>query len=147
MKEVSLYTDGACSCNPGAGGWACILVYNQHEKTESGAEPETTNNRMEIKAVLEGLKLLNQPCIVTVYSDSSYVCNAFEKKWIENWKRNGWLTSSKTPVQNQDLWNELIDVKSLHQVKFVWVKGHASNEYNNRCDSMARAAIDTISRS
>ena len=143
-KQVTIYTDGACSGNPGPGGWGCILMYGQHRKESSGGALNTTNNRMEITAALEALKLLKEPCQVDLYTDSAYLCNALEKKWLENWSRNGWKTASKSDVENQDLWKELIVVLERHDVKFHKVKGHADNEFNNRCDKLAREAVQGI---
>lgn len=141
MKEVTIYTDGACSGNPGPGGWGAVLLYGSHSKEISGAEPHTTNNRMEITAVIEALKQLNQPCRVTVYSDSAYVVNCFNNGWIEGWQRNGWKNSKNEPVENQDLWKALLAEMNRHQVKFDKVKGHSDNKWNNRCDELAREAI------
>lgn len=143
MKDVQIYTDGACSGNPGPGGWAAVLRYGDHKKEMSGYMPKTTNNRMEIFAAIEGLAALKQPCKVTVCSDSAYLVNAFEKGWIDNWKLNGWKNASKQPVENQDLWTILLMTikKHGHDVKFVKVPGHADDEDNNRCDLLAKAAI------
>ena len=141
MKKVDLYTDGACSGNPGVGGWGAILIYNGHEKEISGYNKDTTNNRMEIFAVIQGLKQLNQPCEVTVYSDSAYVCNAFLEGWIDDWQANNWRTKSKDKVKNDDLWKLLLMHMEGHVVTFVKVKGHADNVYNNRCDKLATGEI------
>ncbi|MEI7025877.1 ribonuclease HI [Paenibacillus sp. y28] len=141
MKEITVYTDGACSGNPGPGGWGAILMFGAHRKELSGGEKATTNNRMEIQAVIEALKMLKEPCRVKVYSDSAYVVNCFQKRWIENWKRSGWISSKKQPVENQDLWKALLQVMAPHRVEYVKVKGHSDNEYNNRCDELAREAI------
>ena len=141
MKKVDLYTDGACSGNPGVGGWGAILIYNGHEKEVSGYNKDTPNNRMEIFAVIQGLKQLNQPCEVTVYSDSAYVCNAFTEKWIDEWRANNWRTKSKDKVKNDDLWKLLLMQMEDHKVSFVKVKGHADNVYNNRCDKLATGEI------
>lgn len=141
MKKVDLYTDGACSGNPGVGGWGAILIYNGHEKEVSGYNKDTTNNRMEIFAVIQGLKQLNQPCEVTVYSDSAYVCNAFTEKWIDEWQANNWRTKSKDKVKNDDLWKLLLMQMEDHKISFVKVKGHADNVYNNRCDKLATGEI------
>ena len=143
-KQVTIYTDGACSGNPGPGGWGCILMYNQHRKESSGSALNTTNNRMEITAALEALKLLKEPCRVDLYTDSAYLCNALEKKWLDTWSKNGWKTASKSNVENQDLWKELIVELDRHDVQFHKVKGHADNEYNNRCDKLARDAVQQI---
>ncbi len=147
MKHVEIYTDGACSGNPGPGGWAAVLLYKGTEKEISGFVKETTNNRMELTAVIEGLNILKQSCKVTVYSDSAYVCNAFLQGWIISWELNGWKTSKKTPVENQDLWKLLMNCAKDHQVTWVKVKGHSDNKYNNRCDELARKAItDNIAK-
>lgn len=144
MKEVTIYTDGACSGNPGPGGWGAILMYNGIEKEISGAQKDTTNNIMEITAVLEALKLLKMECDVKVYSDSAYVVNAFNQGWIYNWKKNNWKTAGKDPVKNQELWEELYDLTQKHKVEFIKVKGHSDNEFNNRCDFLATSAIKTL---
>lgn len=147
MKKVDLYTDGACSGNPGAGGYGAILLYKGTQKEICGGEPSTTNNRMEIYAVIAGLQQLKQPCEVTVYSDSAYTVNAFNEGWLAGWIRSGWKKSDGKPVQNADLWQKLYDLVSLHKVTFVKVKGHADNELNNRCDALARGAIQKLSES
>lgn len=139
-----IYTDGACSGNPGPGGWGTILFYGSHKKEISGGEKHTTNNRMEILAVIEGLRLLKEPCKVEVYSDSAYVVNCFQKGWIHGWLRNGWKNSKKDPVENQDLWKILWDLMNKHSVEYVKVKGHSDNEWNNRCDELAREAIKRL---
>lgn len=141
MKELDIYTDGACSGNPGPGGWGVVLLYQGNRKELSGYQPETTNNRMELFAAIQGLSALKESCIVNLYSDSSYLINAFEKHWIDNWQRNGWKTSAKQPVENQDLWKLLLIHVRKHQVRFIKVKGHSDNVNNNRCDEMAVAAI------
>ncbi len=141
MKEIDIYTDGACSGNPGPGGWGVVLIYQENKKELSGYQPETTNNRMELFAAIQGLSALKESCAVNLYSDSSYLVNAFEKHWIEKWQRNGWKTSTKSPVENQDLWKLLLIHVRKHQVRFIKVKGHSDNQYNNRCDEMAVAAI------
>ena len=141
MKAIEIYTDGACSGNPGPGGWGAVLLYQGNKKELAGYQPETTNNRMELFAAIQGLAALREPCEVTLYSDSSYLINAFEKHWLDNWQRNGWKTSSKSPVENQDLWKLLLLHVKNHRVRFVKVKGHSDNAYNNRCDEMAVAAI------
>lgn len=141
MKKVVIYTDGACSGNPGPGGWGTVLIYNGTEKELSGSLNETTNNVMEITAVLEGLKALHEPCEVDLYSDSAYVVNAFLQGWLDNWVNNGWKTSSKEPVKNKELWEELFNLCKTHKVTFHKVKGHADNKYNNRCDELATGAI------
>ena len=145
MKKVTIYTDGACSGNPGPGGWGAILIYEDVKKEISGGKKDTTNNVMEITAVLEGLKLLKYPCDVEIYSDSAYVVNAINQDWIENWKKNGWKNSKKEDVKNKELWEELDKLMKTHNVSFIKVKGHSDNEYNNRCDYLARKAIKEIS--
>lgn len=139
MKTVTLYTDGACSGNPGPGGWAAILLYGNHKKELSGGEKNTTNNRMELTGVIEGLRALNQPCIVELYSDSKYVIDALEKGWAVGWQKRGWKKADKKPALNSDLWAVLLDLCDLHEVHLHWVKGHAENPYNNRCDELAVA--------
>ncbi len=140
-KKVIIYTDGACSGNPGPGGWGAILQYGEHKKELSGYMEGTTNNRMELFAAISALGALKEPCDVTLYSDSSYLVKAFNEHWIDNWKKKGWNTSSGTPVENKDLWFILCAQARKHNVHFVWVKGHASNPGNNRCDELAREAI------
>ena len=144
MKKVIIYTDGACSGNPGPGGFGTILIYEDVKKEISGGQKDTTNNVMEITAVIEGLKLLKYPCEVEIYSDSAYVVNAFNQNWIENWKKNGWKNSKKEDVKNKELWEELEELTKVHKVTFIKVKGHSDNEYNNRCDELARKAITQI---
>ena len=141
MKEVTIYTDGACSGNPGPGGWGAVLMYGEHRKEISGGDAHTTNNRMELTGVIEALELLKQPCKVRLYSDSAYLVNAFNQHWIANWQRNGWQTSQKKPVENKELWQRLLELCRTHEVEFIKVKGHADNAENNRCDELARAAI------
>ena len=141
MQDVTIYTDGACSGNPGPGGWGAILMYNDYKKEISGGNNSTTNNIMEITAVIEALKILKNPCNVTVYSDSAYVVNCFNQNWIFNWIKKGWKTSGNEPVKNKELWQELYNLTKIHNVKFVKVKGHSDNEFNNRCDELARNAI------
>lgn len=138
MSEVTIYTDGACSGNPGPGGWAAILKYGDKEKELSGGEPSTTNNRMELTGAIMGLRALKRQCSVTLYSDSRYLVDSVTKGWLYNWVAKGWKRGKET-VPNRDLWEELIKLLSLHEVKFVWVKGHDENEYNNRCDALAVA--------
>ena len=139
MKTVTLYTDGACSGNPGPGGWGAILEFNGHEKELSGGESSTTNNRMELTAVIEGLSALKEPCIVELYSDSKYVIDSLEKGWARSWQKRGWVKSDKTPALNPDLWEKLLSLADLPQIRCHWVKGHAENEKNNRCDQLAVA--------
>ena len=146
MKKVSIYTDGACSGNPGAGGWAAILIYNGVEKEISGFMQETTNNRMELFAIIQGLAALKEKCEVELYSDSAYAIDAINKGWLKNWQASNWKTADKKEVKNRDLWNDLCIKMSRHEVKFIKVKGHADNEYNNRCDKLARQEITTNSR-
>lgn len=144
MKKVIIYTDGACSGNPGPGGWGTILMYEDVKKEISGGKKLTTNNVMEITAVIEGLKLLKYPCEVEIYSDSAYVVNAFNQNWIANWKENGWKNSKKEDVKNKELWVELENLVKEHKAKFIKVKGHSDNKYNNRCDELAREAIKEV---
>lgn len=144
MDEVTIYTDGACSGNPGKGGWGAILMCGTVEKEISGAEPQTTNNRMELTAPIEALKLLKRPCKVTVYSDSAYLINAFRQGWIYNWQKNGWKTADNKDVKNRELWEEIYHYTQVHQIQWIKVKGHSDNAYNNRCDKMAVEAIKTL---
>ena len=137
MKEVIIYTDGACSGNPGNGGYCAILIYGKKEKVVSGAEKDTTNNRMELLAVIKGLQALKVPCSVKLYSDSAYVVEAFRQGWIKDWINKGWKTSSNKDVKNVDLWQTLYGLLETHLVEFIKVKGHADNEFNNRCDKIA----------
>ncbi|MFR8234330.1 MAG: ribonuclease HI [Clostridia bacterium] len=144
MEKVIIYTDGACSGNPGPGGWGSILMYKGNRKEISGGKKDTTNNIMELTAVIEGLKMLKYPCEVEVYSDSAYVVNGFNQGWIYNWVKNNWKTSGKEPVKNKEIWQELYDLTKIHKVKFIKVKGHSDNEFNNRCDELARNAIKQL---
>ena len=137
MKTVTLYTDGASSGNPGPGGSGCILEYNGYEKELSGGEPNTTNNRMELTAVIKGLQALKEPCIVELYSDSKYVIDALEKGWAWGWKKKHWIKSDKKPALNPDLWEKLLSLTQKHEVHYHWVKGHATNPKNNRGDELA----------
>ena len=139
MKTVTLYTDGACSGNPGPGGWGAILEFQGTEKELSGGEAETTNNRMELTAVIEGLSALKEPCIVELYSDSKYVIDGLSKGWAVSWRKNGWRKADKKPALNPDLWEKLLDLTEIHQLHYHWVKGHAENPKNNRCDALAVA--------
>lgn len=141
MKRVTLYTDGACSGNPGVGGYGAVLIYNGHEKRISGAEDNTTNNRMELYAVISGLNCLKEACEVTVYSDSAYTVNGFGRGWVYEWERNGWKKADHKPVLNDDLWQQLLALTRQHKVTFIKVKGHADNEYNNLCDKLATDAV------
>ena len=145
ISEVTIYTDGACSGNPGPGGWASILMAGGVKKELSGGEPDTTNNRMELMAVIQGLRALKRPCKVDIYSDSAYVVNAFEQNWLTKWTMNGWKNSAKAEVANSDLWKELLSLTTMHNVTFHKVKGHADNEFNNRCDELAVAEWKKIS--
>ncbi len=144
LKTVEIYTDGACSGNPGKGGWCAILLYGGKEKVLAGGEAETTNNRMEVYAAIAGLSALKEKCNVNLYSDSAYLVNAIEQHWLDNWKRNAWRTADNKPVKNQDLWQQLSELRVRHNVTLIKVKGHADNEYNNRCDKAARAEIAKI---
>ena len=137
MKTVILYTDGACSGNPGPGGWGAILEYGGVEKELSGGEASTTNNRMELTAVIAGLSALKEPCIVELYSDSKYVIDGLSKGWAEAWRKKGWRKADKKPALNPDLWETLLDLTHIHQIRYHWVKGHGENEKNNRCDQLA----------
>lgn len=144
MKQVTIYTDGACSGNPGPGGWGAVLIYEGNQREISGGAVHTTNNRMELSAALEALRALKEPCHVLLHSDSAYLVNAFEKHWLQAWERNGWKTASKNPVENQDLWQDLLVQTKQHVVEFVKVKGHSANELNNRCDELARTAVKNL---
>lgn len=141
MKLVEIYTDGACSGNPGPGGWGAVLIYKENKKEMSGYDPETTNNRMELLAAIKALDALKEPCIVELYTDSAYLCNGFAKGWIYNWDRNGWKTSQKKPVENRELWEQLLAHSRRHEIRWNKVKGHADNELNNRCDELATGEI------
>jgi len=141
MKKVTLYTDGACSGNPGVGGWGAVLIFKGTEKRISGAENQTTNNRMEITAVIEGLKCLKEACEVEIYSDSAYTVNAFNSGWVYDWQKNGWKKNDNKPLLNADLWQELYALSVKHKLSFIKVKGHADNEYNNICDKLATDAV------
>lgn len=144
MKKVDIYTDGACSGNPGKGGWCAILLFGANRKVLSGGEKETTNNRMEVYAAIAGLSALKEKCAVDLYSDSAYLVNAVEQHWLDNWRRNSWRTADKKEVKNQDLWQALSELLNKHCVTFIKVKGHADNEYNNLCDKYARGEIDKL---
>ena len=139
MKTVTIYTDGACSGNPGPGGWGAILMYGPHKREISGGQANTTNNRMELTAVISALELLKEPCQVELWSDSKYVIDALEKGWAKGWRARGWVKSDKKPALNPDLWERLLDLCDTHTVRTHWVKGHAENEFNNRCDELAVA--------
>jgi len=142
VKMVTLYTDGACSGNPGPGGWGAILKFGEIEKELSGRERDTTNNRMELAAVIAGLEALNQPCTIDMYSDSKYVVDALAKGWAKSWQKRKWVKSDKKPALNTDLWERLLALCDIHKVTPHWVRGHSDNEYNNRCDQLARDAIE-----
>lgn len=144
MKHVDIYTDGACRGNPGVGGWGAILVYNGIEKELSGGERETTNNRMELTAVIEALANLKEPCEVTLCSDSKYVIDALQLGWAEGWKKRGWVKADKKPALNPDLWEKLLALVSKHKLSYVWVKGHEGHPYNERCDALATAFADSL---
>lgn len=137
MKQIEIYTDGACSGNPGPGGWGAVLIYNGNEKQLSGSEKNTTNNRMELTAVIMALNALNQPCEVKLTTDSKYVCDAVNKGWVYSWRKNGWRKSDKKPALNVDLWEELLSLLEKHEVQFIWVKGHNGHKYNEICDTLA----------
>ena len=139
MKAVELFTDGACSGNPGPGGWGAILRYRGHERELSGGDAHTTNNRLELSAVIAGLEQLKEPCAVTLTSDSKYVCDAITKGWARSWKKNGWRKSDKSPALNADLWDKLLALLDTHEITVVWVKGHAGHPENERCDKLATA--------
>ena len=140
MKEVTIYTDGACSGNPGPGGWGVVLMYNSAKKELSGYEENTTNNRMELLAAIKGLSALKEPCNISLYSDSAYLCNGVNEGWLYYWKNNNWRSKSKSDVKNVDLWEELLKLMNVHKITFIKVKGHADNEFNNRCDQLATSA-------
>lgn len=137
MKHIDIYTDGACSGNPGPGGWGAILRYNGVEKELSGSQAETTNNRMELTAVISALGALKEPCEVSVYTDSKYVCDAITKGWVYSWKRNGWKKADKKPALNSDLWEQVLTLLKTHKTEFIWLKGHAGHPENERCDRLA----------
>lgn len=144
MKHVYIYTDGACRGNPGRGGWGAVLVYNGTEKELSGGEAMTTNNRMELSAVISALSALKEPCEVTLTTDSQYVVNAIAKGWLDSWRNNKWRKSDKSAVLNVDLWVQLVELLEKHRVSFVWVKGHNGHSYNERCDALATAFADSL---
>lgn len=137
MKKVDIYTDGACSGNPGPGGWGAVIVYRGIEKELSGGEHKTTNNRMELTAVISALLMLKEPCDITLYSDSKYIVDALNHGWAKSWKKNQWIKSDKKPALNVDLWEKLLELCSVHKVKPVWIRGHVGHEYNERCDRLA----------
>lgn len=141
MKEVTIYTDGACSGNPGPGGWGVLLMYMNNKKELSGFDKSTTNNKMELLAAIKGLEALKEPCKVSLYSDSAYLCNAINEGWLDYWKTHNWRTKSKEDVKNVELWEKLVELMGVHDLTFIKVKGHADNEYNNRCDALATGEI------
>ena len=141
MKDVIIYTDGACSNNPGPGGWGAVVMYKDVKKEISGFEDNTTNNKMEIMAVIQALELLKEPCNVKVYSDSAYVVNSISKGWVYSWKKNNWIKSDKKKAKNIDLWESILKCMNMHKIEFIKVKGHSDNEYNNRCDELATGQI------
>ena len=144
MKRVTIYTDGACSGNPGPGGWAAILMYKTVRREISGNAEQTTNNRMEITAAMKALEALKESCIVDIYTDSAYLHDTFQKHWIDNWVKRGWLKADKKPVENRDLWERMLVLVNKHSVTWHKVKGHAENEFNNRCDELARSEIKRL---
>ncbi|MBT9176109.1 MAG: Ribonuclease H [Firmicutes bacterium] len=144
MQEVVIYTDGACSGNPGPGGWGVVLMSGERRKELQGAEAETTNNRMELRAAVEALAALKTTCAVTLHSDSAYLINAFQRNWMARWEQNGWLNAKQQPVENADLWRQLIALSRKHRVTWVKVKGHAGNTENERCNALARKAISLL---
>lgn len=144
MEEITIYTDGACSGNPGPGGWGAILMYKNTKKEISGGKKDTTNNIMELTAVIEALKLVKFPCTIKVYSDSAYVVNGFLQGWIYNWIKKNWRTADGSPVKNKELWETLYNFTKTHEIEFIKVKGHSDNEFNNRCDELARNAISNL---
>lgn len=141
MKEVTIYTDGACSGNPGPGGWGAILIYKEQKMELSGFDAHTTNNRMELTGPIQALSRLKEPCNVKLYSDSAYLINAFQQRWLQNWVRRNWVKSDKKPVENQDLWKEILAFTQKHHIEWIKVKGHADNPLNNRCDELATGEI------
>ena len=144
MKNIEIFTDGACCGNPGPGGWGCILRYKKIEKEISGGEKNTTNNRMELTALIKGLECLKEPCDITAYSDSKYLCDGIIKGWAEKWQKNNWIKSNKKPALNIDLWERLLDLLKIHKLKLIWVKGHAGHPENERCDKLAVSQIGKI---
>lgn len=144
MKEVQIYTDGACSGNPGKGGWGAVLIYGKNEKQISGGEQNTTNNRMELTAVIRALKLLKEPCRVTLTTDSKYVCDSVSKGWVYGWQKRGWKKSDGKQALNVDLWSVLLELLEIHDVSFHWIKGHAGHKYNELCDKLATGEIKKL---
>jgi len=146
MEKLKIYTDGACSGNPGPGGWAAVMLYGKEKKEISGHEPDTTNNRMEILSVIKGMEAIKKSCKVEIYSDSAYVVNAMNNGWLKNWQGNGWKTSDKKPVANRDLWEQLITLNAQHSPTYIKVKGHSDDEHNNRADELAVVASKGVKR-
>ena len=146
LKKILLYTDGACSGNPGVGGWGLVLIYNGHKKEMAGGEEETTNNRMEMMAAIKGLEALKEACEVDLHSDSAYLVNAFKQNWVGNWIENGWKNSRKDDVANKDLWQQLLKFSMIHKINWIKVKGHSNNKLNNRCDEMAVDEVKKIKK-
>ncbi|MFM9898376.1 ribonuclease HI [Sphingorhabdus sp.] len=146
MKQLEIFTDGACKGNPGPGGWGAVIRYGKHEKEISGGDPDTTNNRMELSATIQALKILIEPCEVKLHTDSRYVIDGITK-WIHGWQRNGWKNASKQPVSNSDLWHDLIEATARHQVEWIWVKGHNGHPENERADRLASDAAEAIAKS
>lgn len=144
MKEVTLYTDGACSGNPGKGGWGAILIYKDYKKEMSGGDKETTNNKMELTAAIEGLKALKEPCRVKLYSDSKYLIDGITKDWARSWRAKGWKKSDGKPALNVDLWEQILELDEYHEIEYIWVKGHAGNPNNERCDRLAVAYYESL---
>ena len=140
-KQVTVYTDGACSGNPGPGGWGCVLIFGPHRKELAGAERESTNQRMELMAALRALEQLREPCHVLLHSDSAYLINGFIKGWLDKWEKNGWINSKRQPVENQDIWRPLREIARGHEIEWIKVKGHAGNIENERCDQLAKEAL------
>ncbi|MBR2021796.1 MAG: ribonuclease HI [Clostridia bacterium] len=144
MKEVTLYTDGACSGNPGKGGWGAILIYKDYKKEMSGGEKETTNNKMELTAAIEGLSALKEPCRVKLYSDSKYLIDGITKGWARSWRAKNWKKSDGKPALNVELWERILELDEYHEIEYIWVKGHAGNPYNERCDRLAVAYYESL---
>ena len=143
MKDVQIYTDGACRGNPGNGGWGVVLVWGKYERELSGGERDTTNNRMELMAAISGLEALRERCHVTLYSDSKYLVDAFNKEWVTSWDKAGWRRG-RDELKNPDLWKRLVELVNSHEVEFVWVKGHNGHDYNERCDTLATSYADSL---
>ncbi len=141
LKRVEIYTDGACTNNPGPGGWGTVLLFGDHSSEYKGFTPHSTNQKMELTAAIEGLSKLKEACEVSVYSDSAYLVNAFNQNWLENWLKRGWINAKREPVSNRDLWERLLALSRIHTIKWIKVKGHSDNKWNNRCDQLARDAI------